>query len=257
MIKKAMFLALGLGITAILAACGSSAGSPGGGSGGGASDSIDSFFATPSLHKLGEQVSFEWSVTNPGSYSCSLDVDGDGVAEDYHALCPSTGSFNYTYEAAGTHMAKLYLGPIGNPVSAESANLTTSKRYVIASYYRLNVIKDCDAAAAGAGEFGWDLYINGTLLSSVDQNNAVAISDGQYVNLSSVLSSLEISMLSDTISFSGYIYEYDNGSMISQPFTMIFDKDQNWGIQDLDKIWVKSFDISSSCSFEISASVHE
>lgn len=257
MIKKAMFFSLGLGIATFLAACGSPTGAPGGGSGGGANDSIDSFIATPSLHKLGEPVSFAWSVSNPGSHSCSLDVDGDGVAEDYHALCPNTGSFDYTYEAAGTHMAKFYLGPISNPVSTDTTNLTTSKRYVIASYHLLNVIKDCDAAAAGAGEFGWDLYINGTLLSSVDQNNAVAISDGQYVNLSSVLSSLEISMLSDTVSFSGYIYEYDNGSLISQPFAMIFDKDQNWGIQDIDKIWVKSFDISSSCSFEISASVHE
>lgn len=255
--REAMLLVLGLGIMATLAACGSSAGSPGSGSGGGVNNSIDSFIATPSLHKLGEQVSFSWSVTNPGSYSCSLDVDGDGVADDYHILCPSTGSFDYTYESAGVRTAEFYLGPISDPVGSESAILTTSKRYVIASYYRLNVIKDCDAGTAGAGEFGWDLFINGTLLSSVNQNNAVAISDGQYVNLSSVSSNLEISTLSDTISFSGHIYEYDNGSMIDQPFTLTFDKDQNWGIQDIDKLWVKRFDISSSCNIEISVSVYE
>jgi len=257
MTKKAMLMALGLGIAVLLAACGSSASPSGGGSGDDSNDSIISFLASPSTHDIGEQVTFTWSVTNSDSYSCWLDVDGDGIAEKDYLVCPSNGSFNYTYEAAGNHVAKFYLGPISNPIDTVSKSLTTEKRYIIASYYRLDVIKDCDAGTAGAGEFGWDLSINGTLLSSVDQNNAVPISDGQYVDLSNVLSTLEIDTLSDTVSFAGHIYEYDNGSMISQPFTMVFGRDQNWGIQDPGRIWIKSFDISSSCYFKISASVQQ
>ncbi len=258
--KKALLLGMLLGLGVLLAACGTSGGSTGGDSGSGGGDTsnkgqIVSFEASPIVHDLGDQVTFSWEVDNPQSLPCSLDVDDDGVAEDYHGVCPNTGSFTYTYPQAGDYTAKLYLGSQADPADTSSRSLSTMERDVTAFYYRLYVIKDCDAGLAGAGEFGWDLFINGVRLSSVDRNNAVAINDGEYVDLTRVAKSLTISKLSDTVSFTGTIYEFDNGSEIAQPFSVVFGSDDRWGIQEPGHVWTRRFNISETCSFELSVAV--
>ena len=71
--------------------------------------SIVDFSVTPGVAKLGEQVTFSWSVTDQDGdkVSCSLDVDDDGNPEYSFTDCQATTSQRHGYADAGHYIARL------------------------------------------------------------------------------------------------------------------------------------------------------
>lgn len=98
---------------------------------------ITKFNATPDAPKIGDSVTFSWSITDTDSdmLSCSLDVDGDGTNEHTIDDCANSTSQEHTYAQVGVYQVRLAVDDgMNSPVQIFIPLTVTSTSPVISQF---------------------------------------------------------------------------------------------------------------------------
>lgn len=83
---------------------------------------VTAFSVRPTSTFAGSPVAYTWTVVDPegATVTCSLDVDGDGVAEYTYADCAWPGGQTHAFDAAGDYVATLRVEDGPHEVSAQA-----------------------------------------------------------------------------------------------------------------------------------------
>ncbi len=92
------------------------------------SPKVDSFDATPAAVKMGDAVTFGWSVSDSDndSLTCKLDVDADGTDDYTISNCANNTSQTHAYVQAGDYQVRLTVFDGVNAAVQRSVPVTVS-----------------------------------------------------------------------------------------------------------------------------------